>query len=154
MATRKQLAWRKKFGEMAKAGKFRKKKKTAKRNPRKKVAAKKTTTKRRIRPAPIRSAKKSNVIRRKAAGRTLPATQSQARALKTKKVKRNPSQFAIQGVKPTKSGYEFYYLKGDRFVKTIGAAQKWRTRPACHLKMREVLKKLPFAIREIRCVKV
>lgn len=76
-------------------------------------------------------------------------------------VKRNPkkkaknSQFVIKGIRPSKTGYTYYYLTArGRFDTNIAKAKKYNTRPACHLKMREIAPKLPLAISSIRCEKI
>jgi len=144
-ATTKQLAWRKKFAAMAKAGKFTKKKRTRK-NP----------AKRRLKSAPIR-AKKEGALRRAARGRKKPLISASGGGRTTikKNAKRRVGKgFVVRGTKPTKTGYSYYYLSDSKFITAKANATRYKTRSACNLRMRNIIKRLPFAIKEITCVAV
>ena len=149
--TAKQLAWRKKFAAMAKAGKLRKKKrttkrKTANRNP--SFKAKRKAVKR----APIR-AKRAASTYRKAKGRKKTLTASQKAT--SVAVKRNPSKFLIRGVQKKRNGYDYYYLTPkDHFSSDIRKSKRFTTRAKTTAKMREIQHKLPFAIDSITCVRL
>lgn len=67
--------------------------------------------------------------------------------------KRNPSEkFLIRGQRPVKSGYLYYYLRGDQFVKDAKHADKF-SNTAGEKQMRAILPKLPAAIASITLVK-
>jgi len=74
-----------------------------------------------------------------------------------RKTKRNPrkrqtSKFVIRASRPVKSGYLYYYLRGDQFVKDAKHADKY-AKDAGEKHMRAILPKLPRAIASITLVK-
>jgi len=67
--------------------------------------------------------------------------------------KRNPAEkFVIRAQRPVKSGYLYYYLRGDQFVKDAKHADKY-AKAAGEKHMRAILPKLPRAIASITLVK-
>ena len=155
--TAKQLAWRKKF--VAKYGK----KKRTKKNPT-------------VKKSPIR-AKRAYSSLKKARGSKEPLTYKSLRGASSKKratsvskgklkrmsrpssIQKNPAakrkhKFIIKAVEPTKTGYDYHYLKGDIFVPYAVEATKHATRQLCEKRMHEIIDKLPKQISSIRCMKV
>lgn len=159
--TAKQIAWRKEFAKRYGKKKRTKKNPTAKKSP---LRAKKAYS----------SLRKAQGSKKPLTYASLPGASSPRRAknvsggkLKRVKsagslkplVKRNPAvkrrhKFIIKAVEPTKTGYDYHYLKGDVFVPYAVEATKYATREACEKKMHEIVDRLPKAISSIRCMKV
>ena len=165
-----QLKARKLFTQRVKSGAFRKRikrKSPTRKSVRGKAATyksarpkrktvKRKTAKRKIASSPLRAPKRARTARFKRGAKS-PTTRQRATrfSIRRNPSKRKTSKFVIVGVRPSKTGYTYYYLTdADTFRDTKRGARRFNTRPACHAKMREIAPKLPFAIKEIRCEKV
>ena len=134
--------------------------KRVKRNPKKNTTVKRKSVKRkkRIKRAPLKL-KREDKVRKAAKGRKKSITTKQLKRRKTTVIAKNPrrrttAKYIIRGVKPSKTGYTYYFLTpGDKFHTDRSKARKHNTRAACHVKMRSILPHLPFSISSIRCEK-
>lgn len=62
--------------------------------------------------------------------------------------------YVIQGRSDSKSGYNYYFLRGNEFVKELAHATKHKTEALCLKRMHAIKERLPSAIRAIWCTKV
>lgn len=173
-----QIAAQKRFAAMAKAGKFRKRKKAAKRNPRGFSNIEKSGFTRgeyvgygggavfRIRRGQVEGWKAiENDGPRVLYGKTLAALSAKLSALNSEKKnpvkpgarrsppKRNPvDRYVIRGTKKTKTGYLHYYLAADRFLSDFMNADRYNLEDG-EKKMRAILHMLPREIDTITLVK-
>ena len=118
-------------------------------------AATKKTTRKATRKATRKTARK-NPARKKVLRVSVkrPTRKKAARRTAAKRRVSPLASYAIQGIVPISGRYDYYYLKGNRFIRDLTKATKHRGRANCHKRMREVVGMLPSKISKIRCVKV